>query len=210
MDEQLLKQLFQAPPEKDVYESYEGRYLSLAITKKLIELQNGKFDIRCRDGGVVYSVSLKFKVVKAKQKAAQKPPEPNYSHLTGKRILVVEDNKINQLVVAKLLKKLNVEVTTADNGEEALKAFEQENFDLVLMDIQMPVMDGYRATKEIRRLPDEWKRDVPIIALTASAFLTEKEKAQLFGMNDHVGKPFSPDELLEKVSACLEMCRKPD
>lgn len=71
----------------------------------------------------------------------------------------------------------------------------------------MPVMDGYRTTAEIRTHPDESKRDVPIIALTASAFLTEKEKAVLFGMNDHVGKPFSPDELLEKIGACLEIYR---
>ena len=71
------------------------------------------------------------------------------------------------------------------------------------MDIQMPEMDGYRATTEIRRLQNENKSSIPIIALTASAFLTEKEKAVLFGMNDYVGKPFSPDELIEKIKNCL-------
>ncbi|MDC3219834.1 response regulator, partial [Saprospiraceae bacterium] len=117
-------------------------------------------------------------------------------------------NKINQLVVAKLLRKLDIEVITADNGLEALEAIGRMYFDLCLMDIQMPKMDGYRATAEIRKNLDPRKRDLPIIALTASAFLTEKEKAKLFGMNDHVGKPFGQEDLLEKISDCLAVHAK--
>ncbi|MFT5801943.1 MAG: CheY-like chemotaxis protein, partial [Nonlabens sp.] len=79
---------------------------------------------------------------------------------------------------------------------------------LVLMDIQMPEMDGYRTTAEIRKNADPRKRDVPIIALTASAFLTEKDKAKLFGMNDHVGKPFGPEDLLDKMTNCLAVYKK--
>ena len=115
---------------------------------------------------------------------------------------------MNQLVVAKMLRKLGIEVVTADNGLEALDAFQTSYFDLVLMDIQMPKMDGYRATAEIRKSTDARKRDVPIIALTASAFLTEKEKAKLFGMNDHVGKPFGPEDLLDKISNSLKVYNK--
>ena len=132
----------------------------------------------------------------------------SFQHLEGNRILLVEDNKINQLVVAKLLRKLNIDVVTADDGLEALEAINKMYFDLVLMDIQMPKMDGYRATAEIRKNTDPRKRDVPIIALTASAFLTEKEKAKLFGMNDHVGKPFGQEDLLEKISDCLDVHKK--
>ena len=125
--------------------------------------------------------------------------------LDGTRILVVEDNPLNQLVVANILKRAGAEVSTANHGLEALGLYDNQNFDLILMDIQMPQMDGYRATAEIRTHPDLSKRNVPIIALTASAFLTRKEKAELFGMNDHVAKPFEPEELLAKISNCLEV-----
>ena len=136
----------------------------------------------------------------------EKPKENDsgsYDQLAGNRILLVEDNKINQLVVSNMLKKLKIEVVTADNGLEALDEFAKQYFDLILMDIQMPKMDGYRTTAEIRKSSDPKKREVPIIALTASAFLTAKEKAKLFGMDDHVGKPFGPEDLLEKISSCL-------
>jgi CheY-like chemotaxis protein len=129
--------------------------------------------------------------------------EKSYGELANNKILLVEDNAINQLVVAKMLRKLGMEVVTANNGLLALEAYDKEYFDLVLMDIQMPEMDGYRTTAEIRKNSDPRKRDVPIIALTASAFLTEKEKAKLFGMNDHVGKPFGPEDLLDKMINCL-------
>jgi CheY-like chemotaxis protein len=109
------------------------------------------------------------------------------------------------LVVGNLLKKMGMVVSVADNGEAALALYDAQPFDVILMDIQMPVMDGYRATAEIRNHRDHAKRDVPIIALTASAYLSKKEKAQLFGMNDHVGKPFQPTELLEKISHSLAL-----
>ena len=121
------------------------------------------------------------------------------------RILVVEDNKINQLVVAKLLMNIGADVETVDNGQKAVDIVGKEHFDLILMDIQMPIMDGYKATAEIRNMKDPQKANIPIIALTASAFLSETEKAKLFGMNDHVGKPFGPDDLLEKIYACMDL-----
>ena len=188
---------------------YGGERLSLAITKRLVELQNGKLEVQSIPGeSTVFKILLPFKLSPESLKQVKDTTKADFSHLAGNRILVVEDNKINQLVVSKMLRKLGVEVSTADNGLEGLEVFEREYFDLVLMDIQMPEMDGYRATAEIRRHPNPAKRDVPVIALTASAFLTEKEKAVLFGMNDHVGKPFSPEELMEKISACLRVYKK--
>lgn len=204
---QILEEIFKPWSGMDgEFDGYEGQHFSLTITKRLVELQNGKMDVEVKDGeSTAFYILLPFKLV---QKHLEKPAtetKKDFSALAKKRILIVEDNKINQIVVAKMLRRLDMEVSTADNGLEALDVFDKQHFDLILMDIQMPEMDGYRATAEIRRHPDPTKRDVPIIALTASAFLTEKEKAVLFGMNDHVGKPFGPEELLEKIQVCLEV-----
>ena len=199
----LLQRYSQNPG--DVFEGYGSNDLGLAITKRLVELQNGSLKHRDRKGeGLDFTAILPFKL--PSDRGHRRPVDRSsidYSALEGKRVLLVEDNKINQLVVAKMLRKIGMVVTTADDGIPALEAVNRQHFDLILMDIQMPDMDGYRATAEIRKHTDPDKRDTPIIALTASAFLTEREKARLFGMNDHVGKPFGPEELLEKIEQCL-------
>jgi CheY-like chemotaxis protein len=125
--------------------------------------------------------------------------------LSNRRVLVVEDNKVNQMLVANMLRKRGATVMTANDGIESLDALAAMDFDLILMDIQMPRMDGYRAVSEIRRLTNPKKADVPIIAFTASTYVNERDKAQLFGMTDHIGKPFSPEELIAKVLNALKM-----
>lgn len=187
------------------FDGKDNRLLKLAITKRLIELQHGRLQIENVYGEATrFTVLLPFKLALAQQNNIIQLDLNDHSHLQGSHILLVEDNKINQLVVAKMLRSHGMSVVTADNGLDALEHIEEQDFDLVLMDIQLPEMDGYRTTAEIRNMESPRKQNVPIIALTSSAFLTEKEKAVLFGMNDHVGKPFSPEELLEKISACLE------
>jgi len=212
MDQEELDEMFTNFKRKasDMFEGYGNSGLELAITKRLVDLQNGKIEATSKIGeGTNYVIYLPFKIADDKPKVTNKPAKKKtYTHLSGNRVLLVEDNKINQLVVAKLLRKLNIDVVTADDGLEALEAIDKMYFDLCLMDIQMPKMDGYRATAEIRKNQDPRKRDLPIIALTASAFLTEKEKAKLFGMNDHVGKPFGQEDLLEKISDCLAIHAK--
>ncbi len=202
-------EVLQNPIQDDTeLQGYESQQLSMAIAKRLIELQNGTLEVESRASmGTSFIVNLPFKNADNDKPNSNQNRLDNYSDLRGNRVLIVEDNKVNQLVVANLLRKLGMEVTTADNGLLALDEFDKNDFDLVLMDVQMPEMDGYRATAEMRRHPDQNKSDVPIIALTSSAFLTAKEKAKLFGMNDHVGKPFSPEELLERISSCLAYCK---
>lgn len=208
IDAEKLNEMFRkfsSNSNDDLFEGYASSGLGLAITKRLIDLQNGRLEVdSVPDRGTIFTVYLPYKVVEQTKNKTPKSNGPkDYSHLVGNKVLLVEDNKINQLVVAKMLRKLGMEVITSDDGLEALEAYSNQYFDLVLMDIQMPKMDGYRTTAEIRKSSDPRKRDVPIIALTASAFLTEKEKAKLFGMNDHVGKPFGPEDLLDKISNCL-------
>jgi CheY-like chemotaxis protein len=175
----------------------------LPVIKRLIELQNGSLEVELRaEDSTIITVYLPFKIPGGVVSATR---EGVRHSLADKKVLVVEDNKINQLVVANALRSNGAEVVTSDNGKEALEAFDDQYFDLVLMDIQMPVMDGYQATAAMRRHKDVRKRDVPIIALTASAVLTEKEKANLFGMNDRLGKPFALEELIEKICATLEL-----
>ncbi len=180
--------------------------IELTLTRRLVELQNGSIETeKLAEGGFAVIVLLPFKVVETDKKVANTEGSiqmPMGAFLTGQHILVVEDNKINQMLVANMLRKRGAQVTTANDGIDGLDAINQGNFDLVLMDIQMPRMDGYRAVAEIRRMKSE-KAQLPIIALTASTYINEKEKAQLFGMTDYIGKPFSPDELLQKIANVL-------
>ena len=210
MDQKMLESMFRsfAYNPDDAFEGYNSSDLVLAITRRLVDLQNGHIEVKPRpEGGNRFTVLLTFKVVSTADRVKHKGIARTFEHLAGNKVLLVEDNKINQLVVLKMLTRLGIDVTTADNGVEALQIVNHRTFDLVLMDIQMPQMDGYRATAEIRKHANPDVRDVPVIALTASAFLSEREKAKLFGMNDHVGKPFAPEELLDKMSVCLEAYR---
>jgi CheY-like chemotaxis protein len=118
----------------------------------------------------------------------------------GKRILVAEDNAMNRKYIDTLLRKWNIEHFFAHNGREAYEMCQEDHYDLVLMDIQMPEMDGYEACHAIRELPGLNNR-TPIIALTASAMLSQRDKAFNAGMNDYLSKPFKPLQLFEKI--CL-------
>ncbi|MDF3936057.1 response regulator [Pseudomonas citronellolis] len=146
----------------------------------------------------------------ALQQALKHPPAqaPRLQPGTGRgqfaaRVLLVEDNPVNQLVARGLLQKLGCQVSVAANGEEALAALEREDFELVLMDCNMPVMDGYEATRRIRLQP-RW-RDLPVIALTANALPDERERCRLAGMDDYLAKPFHRDEM----AAVLERWGQP-
>lgn len=114
-------------------------------------------------------------------------------------MLIAEDNPVNVLLMKKLLSKWRITPTIAENGERAIELLQYGNFDIILMDLQMPVLNGFDAAREIRKLPDPKKASVPIIALTAAALFDLKEQVFESGMNDYVSKPFKPEELLEKI-----------
>ncbi|MES2446120.1 MAG: response regulator [Bacteroidota bacterium] len=120
-------------------------------------------------------------------------------NISSLSILVAEDNPMNTLLMKKLLVKWDITPDFAANGEDAVKLFSTNNYDLILMDIHMPILDGFEATALIRNDADQLKAKTPIIALTASVALDAREKIAQAGINDFVSKPFNPDELKEKL-----------
>ena len=121
------------------------------------------------------------------------------------KILVVEDNEINSFIAIKFLKSWGVSTELAENGEIALEMINSQEFDLILMDLEMPVMNGYEAANQIRKLNDPIKRKIPIIALTASAMLDVQKKIFNLGMNGFVLKPFNPSDLQRKIADLLKL-----
>jgi CheY-like chemotaxis protein len=118
------------------------------------------------------------------------------------RVLLAEDNRVNQKVALRMLERLGCQITTADNGREAVEMFDPSRYDLILMDCQMPEMDGYAATAAIRERPDG--KEIPIIALTAHAMQGAREKCLASGMNDYLAKPIRPGSMQEALSRWLK------
>jgi CheY-like chemotaxis protein len=201
-----LDTAFNKPTNRDNFDGMNEDEVEFMIARRLIELQNGSVHASQTTDETIVTVFLPFRLVEeASNTELVEGIVPIYynNYLEGKRILVVEDNKVNQMLVVNMLKKKGVFVVAANDGIEGLEALNKADFDLILMDIQMPRMDGYHAVAEIRRMKNVNKSTLPIVALTASAYVTEKEKAQLFGMTDHIGKPFSPEEMIEKITRVL-------
>jgi CheY-like chemotaxis protein len=184
---------------------YGGTGLGLTITKQLIELQGGNISVTSKPGiGSTFSFCLTLKKGTVEVKAAKEASVNNVSHpFADVRILLVEDNLINQKVASYTLKKHGAEVEIANHGKEAIIMIEKKKYDIILMDIQMPEMDGYETTQYIRNSIKESISKTPIIAMTASALMAEKTKCLQSGMNDYISKPFQANELYEKISMQL-------
>lgn len=180
---------------------FGGTGLGLTITKQLVELQGGWISVNSEIGiGSCFSFELTFSKgdlediqIKADETTI------SYSELQDIHILLAEDNLMNQLLAKKIFKKWNCKFDIADNGKIAVDKLLQTDYDIVLMDMQMPEMDGYEATKYIRTNLPSPKSKIPIIAITAHALVGEKEKCLVFGMNDYISKPFNQRVLYEKI-----------
>ena len=203
MDDSFLKSLFKKFSQEDesVGRRFGGTGLGMNITKQLVDLMEGTIEVESRKG-VGTSVSVTFFFEKGMpDDLPQKQVTPfDTGNLINKKILVADDNEMNRLVATTILKEYGVLVTECTNGEEAVEATASGIFDLVLMDIQMPVMDGFEATREIR---NTLHSNLPVIALTANAIKGENEKCIKAGMNDYLNKPFEERELIELISKWL-------
>ena len=181
---------------------YGGTGLGMSIVAQLVKKMNGTIQVESTVGeGSSFTVVLPFAIDHDPPAAAEKTPPAG--DLRGKRLLVVEDNELNCEIATVMLEELGLTVDSVEDGADAVMRMEQADagrYDLIFMDIQMPRMDGYMATREIRTLTDSRKANIPIIAMTANAFEEDKQKALAAGMNGHMSKPIEAD----KIEAMLE------
>ena len=201
MTPQALEHIFDAFKQADgsTTRRYGGTGLGLAISKGLAERMEGQLSVRSAFGqGTSFTLQLPLHVAQAPPKLAHAPAWQKTT-LTGLEILVAEDNPVNQMVIQRLLERAGMSVRMTSDGEDCLRAFRERVPDLILMDCQMPVCDGYQATIALR----EAGATLPIIALTANTMPGDRAKCMEAGMNDHVGKPIEINGLL----ACIEHWR---
>ncbi|MBO3697899.1 hybrid sensor histidine kinase/response regulator [Roseivirga sp. E12] len=186
---------------------YGGTGLGLSISKELVIKMGGDLWVESKEGkGSIFKFYVKSKEYQSEEqplKTSKKEKPSSKIKKSAGRILVVEDNLTNQKVALKMLCNKGMTVTCVENGEEAIQKFKNHDFDLILMDLQMPVMDGYEATRQIRALEGA-KASVPIIALTAAAMAGEREKCMKAGMDEYLTKPVSYKKLIDTVNSFLE------
>lgn len=206
MDESFMEQLFEkfTQENRSIARNFGGTGLGLNITKQLVELMGGTITVQSALGlGSTFTVTLNL------EKSSESALHLDDSHsqgvldcLKGKRVLAAEDNQLNQVVLETVLSHYGMELKAVSNGAEAISTLEKEGFDLVLMDLQMPVMDGFKAVDHIR---SRMGLDIPIIALTADAFKGERRAVEKAGMNGYIPKPFEEKDLIMTLASFFKV-----
>lgn len=215
MSEEFVTHIFEpfSREKSSTISGIPGTGLGMSITKHIVDMMDGQIRVRSQQGkGTEIVVFLSFQVAEPESavpelqaaESDQLPEQQKSCSLEGKRVLLVEDNEINREIATMVLEEFGVLVETAENGKLGYERMRQAPcgyFDLILMDVQMPIMNGYEATMAIRMLPYPWTKTIPIVAMTANAFAEDVAEAMEAGMDEHMAKPFQParlQEILEK------------
>ncbi len=204
MSREFMKRLFEpfSREHEGINSSYEGTGLGMAIVKQLVEKMEGTIEVESKEGtGSTFTVTLPFEIAgEADVRADDTSLEQ--CDLSGVQVLLVEDNELNMEIAETFLKDVGATVTKAFNGQQAVYTFSESpegKFDVILIDVMMPVMDGYEATRRIRSLDRPDAKTIPIIAMTANAFAEDVEESRKAGMNEHISKPLD----IGKVKATI-------
>lgn len=193
--------------DESVTRRYGGTGLGLTIARQLVELQKGKIDVKSKEHvGSTFTIVMPYVIGKATKLSKQnfKPKGASTDVAPNLRVLLVEDNDINRLYAKSILETWKCKTDIAENGLIAIEKLKSNFYDVILMDVQMPIMDGYEATKVIRTMTHPLNT-IPVVALTANATTNDIEKCLEAGMNDFVAKPFTPDDLYQKLFKKLKI-----
>ncbi len=210
MSEEFVKHIFEpfSRENSEKVAKIQGSGLGMSIVKQLVHRMDGKIDVESKVGvGTKVTVTLKLKVLEESEKTLAALEERKEVILRGQKVLLVEDNAMNRDLAYEILSDEGMEVDVAEDGDvavEKIKAGGPGRYGFVLMDVQMPRMNGYAATKEIRKLSDPDLADIPIIAMTANAFAEDREEALAAGMNAHISKPIVIPTLLRTLAEIVE------
>ena len=205
MSEEYQKHLFEPFTQENEgsRSTYSGTGLGMAITKSLVDKMNGtiRFESQ-KDMGTTYYITIPFKRDLKGRAQAENTPINEKQSLNGMSVLLVEDNELNMEIAQFFLENAGAVVTPVWNGQEALETFQEsddDTYDAILMDIMMPVLDGYQATQAIRALPRPDAKKIPILAMTANAFAEDRKRAMQVGMNEHMAKPIQAEVLVDTL-----------
>lgn len=212
MSKEFVSKVFDAFEREDdtAVSGIRGTGLGMSIVKRIVDMMGGTIDVKSEKGkGTEYVIKLELQlqseedIKKAKESQANRPSIMDF---TGKTALLVDDMPINRKIAVKLLERSGFTVEQAENGQEAVEIVRNStpgHFDVILMDVQMPLLNGYEATMAIRSLPDPLVSQVPIVAMTANAFYEDIRKAKEAGMDGHIAKPIDVKKMLEELSRIL-------
>ena len=207
MSEEFQKSIFEAfsREKTSTVSGIQGTGLGMAIAKNIVDMMGGVITVNSEEGrGSEFIVELPCKI--SSVPAVNEPVSESGRDFSGKRVLLVEDNELNQMLAENILVNVGLDVDIVNDGTEAvekMKSVSAGYYDIILMDVQMPIMDGYEATRQIRALEDKEKAGIPIIAVTANAFEEDRQIAMEAGMNGHLAKPYDVPEIMKTLEELL-------
>ena len=208
MSEEFLAHIFDpfAQQTIDARSVYSGTGLGMAIVKALVDKMGGTIEVNSEpEKGTTFVIAIPFEIAPESAVIRQQIPDQEVS-LAGKKILLAEDNELNREIATEILREEGMVVTSVMNGEEAVNVFADNppgTFEIMLMDVMMPVMNGLEATRKIRNMDREDAATIPIIALTANAFTGDVRKCLDAGMNAHLAKPIEVDKMVQTMGRLL-------